>query len=282
MMIAYDVEDEVHVLAHVDGTAQTETLTVLPAPGGREAALAAANFRRTGAWQEREPVEGTRVVLAGAEQWWSSECVLPAAAVERTVPPPSARDEPAAGERPRRGTVVCQRPGDDVWGVTTVEISGRPRARKTVCGGEIPCPWRRDAPPGQFPAEVFRISAPTSYDQGTRGFACHGHEAKNPYLCAGWLLRGASDNLMVRRYMADRTLLPPTLTPGMELYDSYRAMAIANGVASDDPVLAPCRGEGVLWGTGADGLVPLDVSRSALEREDAALAPSGVGEGSSD
>jgi hypothetical protein len=28
---------------------------------------------------------------------------------------------------------------------------------------------------------------------------------------------------------------------GHELHESYRAMAIANGVAADDPVLAACR-----------------------------------------
>lgn len=28
---------------------------------------------------------------------------------------------------------------------------------------------------------------------------------------------------------------------GHELFENYRAMAIANGVAPDDPILAPCR-----------------------------------------
>jgi hypothetical protein len=59
-------------------------------------------------------------------------------------------------------------------------------------------------------------------------------------VCAGFLLRGADHNLSVRlgtisgKYGAVED-------GGHELHENYRAMAIANGVDADDPVLAPCR-----------------------------------------
>jgi hypothetical protein len=127
--------------------------------------------------------------------------------------------------------------------VTSVEADGDPAFQTRPCAGEMPCPWRRDAPPGQFPAEAFRLSAATAYDMAERTFGCHSTGTANVLTCAGFLLRGAGDNLEVRLWDADLSVV----ASDVELYDSYREMAIANGVAPDDPALTPCRGDGVLW-----------------------------------
>jgi hypothetical protein len=145
-----------------------------------------------------------------------------------------------------RGRIVQQRPADDVWGVTSVESSpGIPAFRRKPCGdsGHQPCPWRRDAPTGAFPAEAYRLSAPTAYDMATRTFGCHASGTDRPTTCAGFLLRGAGDNLAVRMWRTDLSVV----TSDVELYDSYRQMAEANGVHPDDPALAPCRGDNVAW-----------------------------------
>jgi hypothetical protein len=104
------------------------------------------------------------------------------------------------------------------------------------------CPWRRDQA-GSFPAEAFRLSAPTAYDAAMSNFGCHMSPASAPLTCAGFLLSaGALHNLLVRIGLAtgriDRAKLD---RDGLALFKSYRAMAIANGVAPDDPVLALCR-----------------------------------------
>jgi hypothetical protein len=106
------------------------------------------------------------------------------------------------------------------------------------------CPWRKDVPTGTFPAEAFRISAPTSYDAATRMFACHmsGADGRMPATCAGFLLANSVNNIGVRMKMAMGTLDMSKVSADMELYESYRAMAEANGVDPDDPALKPCRG----------------------------------------
>ncbi|MFI6469902.1 DUF6283 family protein [Streptomyces sp. NPDC050516] len=145
--------------------------------------------------------------------------------------------------------VVSQRPADEVWGVTSVQTSRqRPSFRRKPCDGgaagdDLPCPWLRDAPAGAFPAEAYRLSAPTAYDLSTHIFACHSSGADQPQACAGFLLRGAGDNLAVRMWGVDLS----EVTSEEELYDSYREMAIANGVDPDDPAIRPCRGENVHW-----------------------------------
>lgn len=58
------------------------------------------------------------------------------------------------------------------------------------------------------------------------------------WICAGWLLRGAHHNASIQRAVEDGTLPLPELPPGVELYDSYEEMAVANGVDPDDPALA--------------------------------------------
>ncbi|RCG31916.1 hypothetical protein DQ384_05065 [Sphaerisporangium album] len=130
--------------------------------------------------------------------------------------------------------------GDGEWGVVSVERGDGARAfRRHPCAGITPCPWRRDAPTGTFPPEVFRHSARTTYDLATHTFGCHASGRDAPTTCAGFLLRGASDNLAVRmsyaRYFGVHTTV--------ELYDGYQEMAIANGVHPDDPALVLCRGD---------------------------------------
>lgn len=103
------------------------------------------------------------------------------------------------------------------------------------------CPWRLDAT-GEFPPDAFRRSARTAYDMATEVFACHQSGVAKPAACAGFLLRGAHHNLAIRlRRMRGECL--DVDDGGHELHDSYRAMAIANGVPPDDPALGPCRDE---------------------------------------
>lgn len=65
-------------------------------------------------------------------------------------------------------------------------------------------------------------------------------------VCAGFLLRGAGDNMAVRmtqRAGADLSKVRSEVA----LYDSYREMAEANGVDPEDPALQPCRGDWYEW-----------------------------------
>jgi Family of unknown function (DUF6283) len=103
------------------------------------------------------------------------------------------------------------------------------------------CPWRLDQT-GAFPAEAFRLSAATAYEAATRTFGCHMSPAQAPLTCAGFLLSpGALHNLLVRLALAKGRLDLDRIKSAVPLYTTYRAMAIANGVPADDPVLARCR-----------------------------------------
>jgi hypothetical protein len=131
--------------------------------------------------------------------------------------------------------IVDVRPAGDDHQVVTVAGGGK-RHRHEPCPD---CPWRTDAT-GKFPAEAFRHSAPTAYDMSDRIFSCHQSGSKKPAACAGFLLRGAAHNLSVRLGKIQGKYAK--VSDGEhELHASYRAMAIANGVPSDDPVLARCR-----------------------------------------
>lgn len=132
--------------------------------------------------------------------------------------------------------------GDAEFAVRTVQGGDRPD-QHNHCTKPCPqCPWRRDVPTGVFPAEAFRISAPTAYDMATRVFACHMAAVDSPRTCAGFLLRGALHSLTIRLALMQRRLDPRRVSDGgFPLYRSYREMAEANGVAADDPVLGPCR-----------------------------------------
>ncbi|WP_367273879.1 DUF6283 family protein [Niveispirillum sp.] len=113
--------------------------------------------------------------------------------------------------------------------------------RRQPCGG---CPWLvRNV--GTFPAEAFRLSANTAFDMSMHSFACHESGAEKPATCAGFLLRNAANNigvrLAVRSGQVDLAEVKEPLND--PLWPSYRAMAIGNGVAPDDPAIARCRGD---------------------------------------
>lgn len=138
--------------------------------------------------------------------------------------------------RRRKREVTRVRPAGENHQVITVE---GPHAGH--CSKPCPtCPWRVDAV-GIFPAEAFRHSAPTAYDMAQHIFACHQAGVDNPKTCAGFLLRGAMHNLAVRLGIVRGRYAGRITDGGHELHESYRAMAIANGVDPEDPVLQPCR-----------------------------------------
>ncbi len=136
----------------------------------------------------------------------------------------------------KKAEITRVRPAGEDHQVVTVE-GGAGAHRRKPCAK---CPWRVDAT-GEFPAEAFRHSAETAYDMATHTFACHESGAAKPALCAGFLLRGADHNLNVRMAYITGRLTPDFSDDGHELHENYRAMAIANGVAPDDPVLEKCR-----------------------------------------
>lgn len=139
-----------------------------------------------------------------------------------------------------RSTVTSVRPAGEHDQVVTVE-GGSGDYRRRPCGG---CPWRVDQT-GSFPAEAFRISAPTAYDLSARTFACHEAGTERPKICAGFLLRGAVHNMAIRMRVALGLVdLDAVNDGGHVLHSSYRAMAEANGVPAGDPALTPCRDSG--------------------------------------
>jgi hypothetical protein len=192
-----------------------------------------------------EVLEALNVALASGRPTTETEC----------------GDETDSGGLPssrKRSAITQKRPADAVWGVTTLEYQGPPVAQRSPCAGTERCPWRRDATPGTFPAEAFRLSAPTSYPDSDRRFGCHSSSAEAPRICAGWLLRGAFGNQQVQKLLEAGLIQVPTLPPGVELYDDYAEMAVANGVAEDDPALVPLRRDQPR-GECADSTLPADV-----------------------
>lgn len=134
-----------------------------------------------------------------------------------------------------KGRVIERRRADRRHEVVSIE--GEQRYCRTPCPQ---CPWRKDAPIGEFPAEAFRISAVTAHDMSTRKFGCHMSGTDRVATCAGFLISGADHNLAVRLGRATGEL-PFDLESPVELYANYREMAEANGVAPNDPALADCR-----------------------------------------
>lgn len=133
---------------------------------------------------------------------------------------------------------VARRLADENNAVVTVEGAGGGYCR-TPCPE---CPWRVENA-GSFPAEAFRISAPTAYDMADRTFACHMAGLEQPKKCAGALLStGAEHNLKVRMALMRGSFRWDDVTAGgVVLHKSYAAMAVANGVDPDDPALRGCR-----------------------------------------
>ncbi|KVD04387.1 DUF6283 family protein [Burkholderia ubonensis] len=135
-----------------------------------------------------------------------------------------------------KAEITQVRPAGPDHQVVTVE-GGKSTYRRVPCPK---CPWRLDAV-GEFPAEAFRHSASTAYDMAQNTFACHDSGSKKPALCAGFLLRGADHNLAIRLKMIEGRSFGDVTDGGNELFENYRAMAVANGCDPSEPVLAPCR-----------------------------------------
>jgi hypothetical protein len=133
-------------------------------------------------------------------------------------------------------TITAVHPVDETYQVVTVE-SGRPCYRREPCGG---CPWRVDQA-GVFPAKAFRHSANTAHDMSSHQFACHESGSTKPATCAGFLLRGADNNMSVRLKRIRGEIRDDVHDGGHELHADYRAMAIANGVDPTDPAISACR-----------------------------------------
>lgn len=148
---------------------------------------------------------------------------------------------PQRNRKPRRKAKVTQtRLADENNAVLTVE-GGEFAYRRQPCGG---CPFRVDQT-GAFPAEAFRHSAATAYDSAMSTFSCHEAGSGKPQVCAGFLVCNSDHNLRVRlAVMQGEINLDEVHDGGLELHEDYRAMAVANGVPEDDPVIAPCRGNG--------------------------------------
>jgi len=120
--------------------------------------------------------------------------------------------------------------------VVTVEGGGG-SYRKSPCPG---CPWIK-ANVGAFPAESFRHSANTAFDMSQNQFGCHASGTTKPATCAGFLLRGADHNLAVRMARITGKIADDVTEAGETLFESYRDMAVANGVSVNDPSIARCR-----------------------------------------
>jgi hypothetical protein len=101
------------------------------------------------------------------------------------------------------------------------------------------CPWRKDTPPGQFPADRYEALANTSGGPGREAmlgqpmFGCHkGAEDGRDAACSGWLAAVGYYHLTVRLAVAHGRLPESALTPGVdwpELYGSYDEMPRAQG-----------------------------------------------------
>jgi hypothetical protein len=138
------------------------------------------------------------------------------------------------------GHVTGRRAAGSDHQVVTVAVAGS-AYRRRPCGD---CPWRTDRA-GLFPAEAFRLSANTAYDQSLHRFGCHETTPERSAACAGFLLRGAEDNLAIRMQVAAGLVnLREVGDGGHELWPSYAAMAVGNGVDPDDPALAGCMPRG--------------------------------------
>lgn len=157
----------------------------------------------------------------------------------------------------RRTTIKGTKIASDEYGVTSIETSGGRKhvARKTPCEQ---CPWREDVPTGVFPAECIPA-------QRTHRLRCrhvhvrlpHGGRAASGHMCAGFLLRHGAHNLSVRIALSgERIDLDKISDGGFPIYETYRDMAVANGVDPDDLVLKPVRGNDEpapnVWGTRYD------------------------------
>lgn len=150
----------------------------------------------------------------------------------------------------KRTRIIQRRSAGPNHAVNTV-VGGGGLYRRQPCSD---CPWRQDAV-GKFPAEAFRHSAKTAMDgaaivteedfaEACHGFSCHQSGSEKPATCAGYILR-ANDAIGWKMNVIKGRFDPTDVkTGGVKLFANYHAMAVANGVAPDDPALDGLRREG--------------------------------------
>lgn len=81
-----------------------------------------------------------------------------------------------------------------------------------------------------------------------KALACLASGVEKSAICAGFLISQGAHNMGVRMAVMSGALELGRLRSPVELYPSYRAMAIANGVDPDDPVLRRCRDDAQIGG----------------------------------
>jgi hypothetical protein len=106
------------------------------------------------------------------------------------------------------------------------------------------CPFRRDTPPGQFPASRYEqlrddtVGGPgREVPLGGLIFACHMTLEGREIACAGWLTVCGVEHLGVRYAVATGRLDPAALRPRSdwpELFDTYEEMAAAQAAPDED------------------------------------------------
>lgn len=110
------------------------------------------------------------------------------------------------------------------------------------CGGDDrngPCPWRKDAPPGEFPAcrfDALRSTVTQQFPQPI--FACHKSREGRDIACAGYLAVEGHGSVTIRLEVATGRLDPAALQPGPdwpELYGSFDEMVAAQDRSADAP-----------------------------------------------
>lgn len=106
--------------------------------------------------------------------------------------------------------------------------------------GDPGCPWRRDQPPGAFPAERYEALRCTSAGPdgsaplGAPLFACHKTAEGKEIACAGWLAVEGLGHVTVRLALAQDELSPDAVEPQPgwpDLVDSYDELARINGAS---------------------------------------------------
>ncbi|MER5891173.1 DUF6283 family protein [Streptomyces sp. NPDC001941] len=223
----------------IPGVQRRENSGQSPLPGsGPRSATTAAETSLVGADTAHDRRVRASLAVVAAQRGVSLESLLAQlnAAFRSGLSVVPCDEQPVDLPLPARAAnVVAHRAADDVWEVVSVAYDGVPKAAARPCGGAEPCPWRRDAPIGQFPATAYELSEPTSRPDSTRRFGCHSSTPASPRMCAGWLLRGADGNAEVQDLLATGRLTRPELPDGVELYDSYAQMAAANGATLDSP-----------------------------------------------
>lgn len=102
----------------------------------------------------------------------------------------------------------------------------------------VECPWRKDVPVGRFPPERFESLRSTVDQAGwiRHGrplsqpiFACHKTIEGKEHACVGFLLVAGDENIAVRLARSRRRFRPGALVATGPLFESYEAMARANG-----------------------------------------------------